>query len=295
MNYKKIIKNQSVRFKILKFLSFIPDKMMIKLQYKIKTKRKLNLKNPKRYTEKIQWYKLNYRNPIIKQCVDKYAVREYVKKKGLENILNKLYAVYDNAEEFNFEVLPQKFVVKTTNSSGTNIFCKNKENIKKEEIIEKLNRFLETKNIHAGREWAYYGINARIIVEEFLEDDVHEGIDDYKFLCFNGNPEYIVYDIDRFKNHKRNFYDINWNYLDISSDCPNFGNTVEKPEKLEEMIKIAQILSEDFPAVRVDLYCVKNKVYFGELTFYPWSVYVDFQPDDFDFLLGEKFEIENIK
>lgn len=295
MNYKKIIKNQSLRFKILKFLSFMPDKTMVKLQYKIKTKRKLNLKKPERYTEKIQWYKLNYRNPIIKQCVDKYAVREYVKKKGLENILNKLYAVYDNVEDFNFELLPQKFVVKTTNSSGTNVFCKNKDNIRKEDIIEKLNGFLKTKDIHAGREWAYYGIKTKIIVEEFLEDDNDEGIADYKFLCFNGNPEYIVYDVDRFKNHKRNFYDIDWNYLDVSSDCPNFGNTVERPEKLEEMIKIAQILSEDFPAVRVDLYCVKNKVYFGELTFYPWSGYVDFQPDEFDFTLGKKFEIKNIK
>lgn len=292
MDYKKIIKNQNLRFKILKFLSFIPDKTMLKLQYKIKTGRKLNLKNPKRYTEKIQWYKINYRNPIMNRCVDKFAVRQYVKEKGLEDILNKLYAVYDNIEDFDIESLPQKFVVKTTNSSGTNIFCKDKNSIKKEDIVNKINTFLSFKNIKAGREWAYYGIKPKIIVEKFLEDDTDRGIADYKFLCFNGNPEFIVYDIDRFIEHKRNFYDINWNYLEVSSDCPNFGDVVKKPEKLEEMIKIAKILSEDFPAVRVDLYCVKNKIYFGELTFYPWSGYVDFSPDDFDFTLGEKFNIQ---
>ena len=129
MNYKRIIKNQKTRFKILKLLDFVPDKVMLKMQYRIKTGRKLNLKNPNRYTEKIQWYKLNYRNPLMKQCVDKYAVREYVTKKGLEYILNDLYAVYDNIDDINIDKFPEKFVIKTTNSCGTNIFCKNKKDM----------------------------------------------------------------------------------------------------------------------------------------------------------------------
>ena len=296
MDYKKIIKNQNTRFKILKFFNFIPDKTMLKIQYRIKTGRKLNLKNPTRYTEKIQWYKLNYRNPLIKQCVDKYDVREYVKSKGLAKILNELYAVYDNVEDINIDEFPEKFVIKTTNSSGTNIFCKNKKNTSIEEIKEKVKKFLSLNNIKAGREWAYSGIKPKIIVEKFLEskpiDVIDRGIADYKFLCFNGKPEFIVYDIDRFIGHKRNFYDTNWKYLDVSSDCPKFGDVVEKPEKLDEMLEIAKILSEDFPAVRVDLYCIENKIYFGELTFYPWSGYVNFNPDEFDFTLGKKFDIE---
>ena len=114
IDYKKILKNQKVRFRILNLLSWIPDKTMVKLQYRIKLGRKLNLKNPERFTEKLQWYKLYYRDPIMHQCVDKYEVRKYVESKGLKNILNELYGVYDGPEEINFEKLPKKFVIKTT-------------------------------------------------------------------------------------------------------------------------------------------------------------------------------------
>ena len=295
MDYKKIIKNQDTRFKILKLLSFIPDKIMVKLQYRIKTGRKLNLKNPQRYTEKLQWYKLNYRNPLMTKCADKYTVREYIESKGLGHILNELYGVYDNVNEIDFDKLPNKFVLKTTNDSDTNIFCKDKANSDLEEIKKKMDKKMEERaQIPLAREWAYNNSKRRIICEKLLEDKgtKDNSINDYKFLCFKGNPEFIVYDIDRYIGHKRNFYDTSWKYLNISSDCPNFGDIVEKPEKLKEMLEIAKILSEDFPAVRVDLYCIQNKIYFGELTFYPWSGYVKFEPDEFDFILGKKFKLE---
>ena len=298
MDYKKIIKNQDTRFKILKLLSFIPDKIMVKLQYRIKTGRKLNLKNPQRYTEKLQWYKLNYRNPLMTKCADKYTVREYIESKGLGHILNELYGVYDNVNEINFDKLPNKFVLKTTNDSDTNIFCKDKVNSDLEEIKKKMDKKMkERAQIPLAREWAYNNSKRRIICEKLLEDkDTKDNsINDYKFLCFNGKPEFIVYDVDRYLGHKRNFYDTTWKYLNISSDCPNFGDIVERPEKLEEMLEIAKILSENFPAVRVDLYCVQNKIYFGELTFYPWSGYVKFEPDKFDFVLGEKFNLTSYK
>ena len=298
MDYKKIIKNQDTRFKILKLLSFIPDKIMVKLQYRIKTGRKLNLKNPQRYTEKLQWYKLNYRNPLMTKCADKYTVREYVENKGLGYILNELYGVFDNVNEIDFDKLPNKFVLKTTNDSDTNIFCKDKVNSDLEEIKKKMDKKMkERAQIPLAREWAYNNSKRRIICEKLLEDkDTKDNsINDYKFLCFNGKPEFIVYDVDRYLGHKRNFYDTTWKYLNISSDCPNFGDIVERPEKLEEMLEIAKILSENFPAVRVDLYCVQNKIYFGELTFYPWSGYVKFEPDKFDFVLGEKFNLTSYK
>ena len=298
MDYKKIIKNQDTRFKILKLLSFIPDKIMVKLQYRIKTGRKLNLKNPQRYTEKLQWYKLNYRNPLMTKCADKYTVREYVENKGLGYILNELYGVYDNVNEIDFDKLPNKFVLKTTNDSDTNIFCKDKVNSDLEEIKKKMDKEMkERAQVPLATEWAYKNSKRRIICEKLLEDkDTKDNsINDYKFLCFNGKPEFIVYDVDRYLGHKRNFYDTTWKYLNISSDCPNFGDIVERPEKLEEMLEIAKILSENFPAVRVDLYCVQNKIYFGELTFYPWSGYVKFEPDKFDFVLGEKFNLTSYK
>lgn len=272
-------------------LKFVPDKAMIKLQYRIKLKRKLNLKDPKRYTEKIQWYKLYYRNPVMMECVDKYGVRKYIEKKGLGNILNQLYQVVDRPEEINFDQLPDKFVIKTTNGSGTNILVKEKKTLNIAETKKKLNDFLNMAEASAGREWAYGGSSKKIIVEELLEDNSNKdkGISDYKFLCFNGKPVYVVYDKDRFSDHKRNFYDVNWNYVKVDSDCPCFEDSVKKPENYEKMVEIASVLSRDFPAVRVDLYNIEGKIYFGELTFYPWSGYVQYTPDSFDFELGKYF------
>ncbi|MFR3637790.1 MAG: ATP-grasp fold amidoligase family protein [Faecalimonas sp.] len=280
-----------MRFAILRMLKFVPDKAMIKLQYRIKLKRKLNLKDPKRYTEKIQWYKLYYRNPVMMECVDKYGVRKYIEKKGLGNILNQLYQVVDRPEEINFDQLPDKFVIKTTNGSGTNILVKDKKTLNIAETKKKLNDFLNMAEASAGREWAYGGSSKKIIVEELLEDNSNKdkGISDYKFLCFNGKPVYVVYDKDRFSDHKRNFYDVNWNYVKVDSDCPCFEDSVKKPENYEKMVEIASVLSRDFPAVRVDLYNIEGKIYFGELTFYPWSGYVQYTPDSFDFELGKYF------
>ncbi|MGY6213109.1 ATP-grasp fold amidoligase family protein [Cytobacillus firmus] len=292
MNYKRVIKSQELRFKILRLLSFIPDITMIKIQYRIKTGRKLNLDNPKRFTEKLQWYKLNYRDPLMTKCADKYEVREYVASKGLSDILVPIYGVYNRGEDIDFEKLPGKFVLKTTNGSHTNILCKDKSQLDLVNTRKTLNRWLQrSKQTKAGREWAYYNIKPRIICEKYLEDNSNEfdGINDYKFICMNGKVQFVYVDVDRFKTQKRNFYDTNWNYINVKSDHPNIEDCVPKPEGLEKMLKIANILAQDFPQVRVDLYWVNGKVIFGELTFYLLSGYVNFAPDEFDYVLGEKF------
>ena len=280
-----------MRFAILRMLKFIPDKQMIKFQYYVKLKRKLNLNNPQRYTEKIQWYKLNYRNEDMPICVDKYRVREYIHRKGLDDILVNLYATYDKAEDIVIEDLPNKFILKTTNGSGTNIICKNKSKIDEHVLKEKVATFLKQSSASAGREWAYSYVQPKIIIEELLEDPTTPdgSINDYKILCFNGKPEYIVLDVNRFTNHKRNIYDTQWNNLYIASDCPCADGVYAPPENLTEMLHIAELLSKGFPAVRVDLYSVGGKVYFGELTFFPWSGYVQYTPDSFDYEMGEKF------
>lgn len=289
--YKKIF-SKKLRFAILRYLKFIPDKQMIQFQYWMKLHRKLNLKSPLRYTEKIQWYKLYYRNDLMPICVDKYRVREYIDKKGLSDILVELYGVYDKAEDIPFDKLPEKFVLKTSNGSGTNIICRDKSNLSQNKIIEKVNNFLKQSSASAGREWAYAKGAPKIIIEELLEDPSSPdgAISDYKHLCFNGKPEYIVLDIDRFTNHKRNIYDINWHNLNVASDCPCIDDRIfDKPINYHKMIEIARILSEDFPAVRVDLYNIGGRIYFGELTFFPWSGYVQYNPDSFDFEMGRKF------
>lgn len=293
MDYKKILKNRKIRTKILEIFNFIPDKHMLKFQYLLKFNRTLNLSNPQRFTEKLQWYKLNYRNSIMQICVDKYSVREYVASKGLEHTLTDLYGVYDKFSDIRIENLPNQFVIKTTNGGGgiNLVICRNKNNFSIDDSKKLINEWMVPKKIGGGREWAYYGLKPKIIIEKYLvnEKNPEAGISDYKFFCFNGKPKFLVVDIDRYIDHKRNFYDTKWNYIDVESDCPNFGDTINKPEGLEEMLKVATSLSEDFPFVRVDLYYVNNKVLFGEMTFYPWSGYVAFQPDEFDFTLGKEF------
>jgi hypothetical protein len=298
MDYKRIIKNQETRFKILHLLRFIPDELMIKLQYRIKLGRTINLKEPQRFSEKLQWYKLYYRTPLMTQCADKYSVRKYIKSKGVEDILNKLYAVYESVDEIHLDSLPEKFVMKTTNGSGTNIFCKDKSQFSLDDVKQCLKNWINRDVYSAGREWSYKDIVPKIIVEEYLEDknSPFNGINDYKFLCFNGKAKYIILDVDRYTDHKRNVYDIDWNFINVSTDKPNLGDCVPRPEGLDEMLRVADILAKDFPFVRVDLYWVNGKVYFGELTFYPWTGYVQFKPDEFDFILGEQFKLpENEK
>lgn len=293
--YKKIIRSPKTRATILNMFSFLPDSVMLSLQYRLKTGRKLSLKNPERFTEKLQWYKINYRNPLMHQLVDKYAVREYVKSKGLENILIPLIGKFSNVNEIAWEKLPNSFVMKTTNGGGgLNVYvCTDKSKVTYDEIQQKFSDIKPSRPRSLGREWAYYGLQPGLIIEKLLvnEQDPVAGVNDYKIFCYNGIPKYIIVDVDRYIGHKRNFYDTDWNNLNITSDCPGADREIPKPENFEEMINIAAILSEDFPYVRVDLYNCSGKIYFGELTFYPWSGYVVFNPDNADMLLGKDFEL----
>lgn len=294
MDYKKILRTPRMRATVLNMLRFLPDATMLKLQYRIKLGRKLHLENPVRFTEKLQWYKINYRNPVMHQCVDKYKVRKYVKSKGLESILVPLYAHYDSIEQVEWDKLPDQFVVKTQNGGGglNVVVCPDKSKLNISEINQKL-QCKKKKSNYGGREWAYYGSEPGIVVEKLLENDEmpEAGVNDYKFFCYAGKPKYIIVDVDRYIGHKRNFYDLQWNNLHVTSDCPAANREIKKPNNLNEMIRIAGILSKDFPYVRVDLYSVAGKVYFGELTFYPWSGYVEYTPDEADYWFGEDFEL----
>ncbi len=300
MNYKSIFKTRKIRSKVLSLLRFIPDKPMLKLQYRIKLNRSLDLKNPKRFTEKLQWYKLYYRDPVMKQCVNKYTVRDYVKKKGLESILVPLIAHYDKAEDVDWDNLPGSFVIKTQHGGGglSVIVVPDKSKFSLDDVLTKLAfNGDEVGERGGGREWAYWHCKKGIVVEQLLINsrNPEAGVNDYKIFCYGGKPEYIIVDVDRYIGHKRNFYDTEWNDLHITSDCPAADREIEKPENLDEMLNIASVLSEDFPYVRVDLYNVDGKIYFGELTFYPWSGYVQYTPDEADFLFGKNFSLNEYR
>lgn len=293
MDYKKIIKNQEVRFKLLGLFDFLPDKLMVKIQYLVKTGRLLNLKTPLRYTEKLQWYKLNYRDPLMIKCADKLAVREYVNEKGLGDILNPLYGSYENVTDINFEELPSSFAIKHTNGSGANIFIKDKTEVDILEIKAKISNWMTKRKSNHGREWCYSKVPSRIIIEKLIERDRNDDLPDYKFFCFNGKVEYLYTMVDYVDNHENgrcSFYTTNFEKLPYRrSEYKEINRDLEKPDRFDEMIEIAERLSKDFPHVRVDLYNVKGEIIFGELTFYNASGYTVFKPDEFDYILGEKF------
>lgn len=288
---------RQLKHQIAKFLSFVPDEIMLRAQYFIKLKRKLNLKNPKRFTEKIQWYKAFYRNNEMLDCVDKFTVRDYVLQKlGTDKYLNTLYQVCDKADDIDFESLPNEFVIKTTDGgNGDNVFiCNDKTKIDYANTIKLINSWRHKQYECISREWAYTGAKkSRIIVEKLLIDpNSSDGsIDDYKFLCYNGKFKYLWIDKDRYTKHRRGFWDENLKFLhNYRSDCPTFEIPPQLPKNIEEMITISEQLSMGFPFARIDFYNIEGEIIFGEITFYPWSGYVQYTPDEFDFLLGENFE-----
>ena len=290
--YKNILKNKELRYKLLSALKFVPDKTMLKLQYFIKFRRKLDLKNPKRFTEKIQWYKLYYKNDIMPGCSDKYRVREYVKAKGLEHILNELYTVFESPEDISLASLPEKFVLKLSNGSGTNIICRNKGELEENFVKEEFKKFIFRANANLGREWPYIKSKPVIVAEKLLEDERHinNAVNDYKIFCYDGKPEYVICITDRYTDSCNHLvYDTQWNKIRVASEGADIDKDAPKPENLAEMLDIARKLSEGFPFARIDLYSLDGKVYFGEITFYPWSGYMEFEPDEFDYTLGEKF------
>lgn len=284
---------RKLKLNILKFLKFIPTKLMLKIQYRLKLKRTLKFDGTERFTSKIQLYKIKYRNKLMHRLVDKELVKEYLHEIGYGHLVIETYGVYNDIKDINIEKLPTSFVAKKTNGGGGNevIIVRNKEEIDKIEVLKKMKTWLKKSSYyHGGREWAYDGLKGKIIIERHLGPKLSD-IQDYKFMCFKGKCEFIVYDFSRFNNHKRNIYNNKWEHLRVQSDCSYGEDTIGKPKNLEKMIKIAETLSRDFPFVRVDLYNIDGKIYFGEFTFYPWSGYVKFIPDEFDYKLGSKFKL----
>lgn len=300
-NYKNLIKSRELRIKILNALSWVPDELMVRMQYWIHTGRRLNLKNPKRFTEKLQVYKLKYRNPLMLRCTDKYEVREVVKEMGLGDILIPLIGVYNSTKEINFSELPNQFVAKTTDGGGGNqvLICRNKAKLNEAEFMATLNRWLgmpKTKSF--GREWAYEnGFPRRILIEKLLTNAGIKDIPDYKFFCFDGKPVYCQVIGDRSTEETIDFFDMNWNHMPfrgLNNECRNAAMLPQRPEKFEEMKEVASTLSKGYPFVRVDLYCNGGEVSFGELTFYPASGLGNFTPDEFDCKIGNLMTLSTI-
>lgn len=301
MDYKKIFKSRSIRVKVLRCFEFVPDSLMIKLQYYIKTGRMLNLKNPKRFTEKLQWYKLYYRDPIMAKCVDKYTVRNYVKKCGLDDILIPIIGVYNKVNDIPFDSLPKCFVIKDTLGSGGNsvLICSDKATVDQNSIRTTVESWVSTpKGKHPGREWVYDGRKSRILVEEYIETNDVGGLTDYKFFCFDGKVKYVYGITNRNLGNgaELGIYDRNFNLLPYyRTDERVLSVDIPKPENYYKMIEIAEKLSSRFPHARIDLYNTNGKILFGEITFFDGSGYMKFSPDVFDYMMGDEFVLRRYK
>lgn len=298
-DYKRILKSEKTRYRILHAINFLPDNIMIPIQYQIKTGRKLNLENPQRYTEKLQWYKLFYRDPLMKECVDKWDVRRYVNECGLGDILNDSFGVFNNPEEIDWDLLPDKFVIKDTLGSGgrSMIIVEDKSELNIADANAKMKSWITTslnkKNF--GREWVYDGKPHRIIIEKLLVGNSEGDLPDYKLFCFNGRV-FCSYMMENYTRHhelgRLGFLNREFELLSVRrKDFTPMDIQPQKPENYSKMISIAERLSQGFPHVRVDLYNINGNIIFGEMTFFNGSGYIEFDPDSFYFEMGEQFSL----
>jgi hypothetical protein len=292
-------KNESIvktydKFKEFYYRHIISDEQLIRKRFKKRLGREVDLENPIKFNDKLQWLKLNWHDAIATKCADKYEVREIVKEKIGEEYLNEIIGVYESVDEINIDELPKKFVLKGTHGSGFNIICKDKSKMNWDEEFKKMRRWLRTNYYLQNREWVYKDIKPRIICEKYLTDgESQNSLIDYKFFCFNGEPTYCQVIRGRGENETIDFYDTEWNHMTFNGlrELPMSTTKYEKPKKYEKMIALAKELAGDFPFVRVDFYYVQDEIIFGELTFFPLSGMGKFTPDEWDFKLGELLKL----
>ena len=309
---KDIIKNENFlgqsifwiysKIRSLIFHRLIPEKIITRLKFKKIFRFNLNLKNPKTLNEKLQWKKIYDRKKIYTLCADKYKVREIVKKKIGKKYLIPLMFCTNNPNEIPFDNLSLPFIIKGNNGSGQDIIIRRKEEINKTQIIKECNKWLKFNYYILSKEWQYKNIPPKILIEKLLLTNEGKVPMDCKFHCFNGKVEFIQVNTDKFEDHKMSFFDTNWNLLPFTW-CPTkdgkpiwkINKEIRKPKNLNEMIKISKKLSKDFDYIRVDLYSLNNKIYFGELTFHPGAGFNIFFPLKYDKIFGDKLKIKNEK
>lgn len=272
----------------------MPDAMYLQWQFHHIYGRWLNLKEPKTYADKLSWLKLHEKDSRLTKLVDKYEVRKYVKSTIGEEYLIPCLGVFNNTEEIPWETLPERYVLKCTHDSASVILHKQEEGFDKEGAIRSLKQHLERNMYWYAREYAYKDVPPRIVCEAFLDDNGNPP-SDYKFLCFGGEPKYVILDMDRFSDHHRDCYDMNWEKQNLGTDHEQSDRIQPRPQNFEAMKEIARKLSQDFRHVRVDLYTVQGKIYFGEMTFFPWGGPIWFKPEMWNYRLGDLINISDVK
>lgn len=257
--------------------------------------KRLNLKNPTTFNEKLMWLKLTEDDELKAHCTDKYLVRDYVRDRGLGDILIDTYDMYERAEQIDFDKLPDRFVMKCTHGSGFNIVCANKYFLEKAHTLAQLKKWMQTDYSLYCCEPHYAKIRPRILVEQFIGERGGKLPTDYKIHCFHGQPEVIEVIADRDTPNRKNIlFSCDWTLLPYTKEALEVGESWERPQNLTEMLRVARTLSEAFTYVRVDLYSVENKVYFGELTFTPAACVDTDLLQEADVQLGRLLDLTNV-
>jgi hypothetical protein len=292
IDYKSIIKNRELRLNLIKGLQFIPDEPYLKMVYFIKTGKHLNLKKPVTFCDKQNWLKLHDKHPEYSDLADKIKVGQYVTKKMGREMTFPILGIWDHYNEIDFNSLPDEFVLKCNHDSGSVKVIHDKSKINHDILSAFFESRLKINNYVLGREYPYKDIVPKIYAERYMTPAGHDDIEDYKFFCFNGKPVILFVATDRSTDCKFDFYDMDFKHLDIINIHPQSGRTIEKPKCFEEMKQVASILSQDMKFVRIDLYEIEGKVYFGEFTFFHGGGFWPMKPECWEYDLGKLISIQ---
>ncbi|SHL56418.1 TupA-like ATPgrasp [Fibrobacter sp. UWT2] len=267
-------------------LKWMPDKWYLSLMFRSKMGYWMNWANPQTFNEKLQWLKIYDRNPLYTKLVDKYEARKYIAETIGEDYLIPLLGVWDKVDDIDLEKLPQQFVLKCTHDSGSVIICKDKTTFDFTSAKKKLYKHLSINYYYPSREWPYKNVKPRIIAEKYLEST---NLNDYKFQIFNGKVKNCFVCSKRFSKEGLHvtFFDRKWHPLNFTKLYPKETNALAKPVFFEKMIEISETVAHQFQFLRVDFYEFNNKIYVGELTFYPGAGFEKFNPPEWDKKFGD--------
>ncbi len=240
-----------------------------RIYHYLTTGHNLDLRNPTTFNDKLQWLKLYWQHPLITTCADKYAVQNYVKSKCGQKLLNKTLSVFNSPHELDWDSLPMKFAIKCTHGCGYNIVTQNKNELKRQDVLKKLTRWVNERYGSVALEYHYDKIRPRILVEEYIEGDSGSLPTDYKIYCFNGKAKLVLVCSEREKELKLDFFDLEWSRLEIGLKENESSTPISKPASFEIMIDAAEKMAVPFPFVRIDFYNKGGLAIFGEMTFTP--------------------------
>ncbi len=269
-------------------LFFLSDESYLRLIYRLRMGKKLNLDNPVTFNEKLQWLKLNDHKALYTKMADKLGVRDYVGEKAGKGHVVPVLGVYSSFDEIDFSSLPSSFVLKTTHDSGSYVICPDKTKLDIKGARKTITRSMKRNYYRTTREWQYRGIKPKIIAEEFLG----ENLTDYKFFCFNGVPKFMYIEDEAGEKHEQAIFDMNFKREPFTMEDKYSTAFFIKPDFFDEMKRIAAVLSAGIPFLRTDMYYVEGKILVGELTFYHYGGFIPFNPPEWDKTIGGYLDIK---